>query len=123
MFQTKIHKIVNSSFVISVAFLRLTGRYFATKPVEGIEFMEGLSSDDEIRTSEGSDSVVLSLGDDTINLGENGSSGNWWSDRDIVEGSGHSNVFKLSAGTYVKGYSVTCNGNGSTPKIRTARFL
>ena len=85
--------------------------------------MEGLSSDDEIRTSEDSDSVVLSLGDDTINLGEKGSSGNWWSDRDIVEGSGHSNVFKLSAGTYVKGYSVTCNGNGSTPKIRTARFL
>lgn len=85
--------------------------------------IQGSTSDDEIIAAECFDRVVSSLGDDTVILGENGSSGNWWSDRYTVEGSGHSNVFKLSAGTYVKGYSVTCNGNGSTPKIRTARFL
>ena len=75
--------------------------------------LDGTNQSDTIKTGVGSDWVSASSGDDLVDLGANGASGNWWSDKDTVYYSGDMDVLNRSTGEYVKGYEVSQNQDGS----------
>jgi Ca2+-binding RTX toxin-like protein len=75
--------------------------------------LDGTNQSDTIKTGLGSDWVSASSGDDLLDLGANGASGNWWSDKDTVYYSGDMDVLNRSTGEYVKGYEISKNQDGS----------
>ena len=91
-----------------------SGINLRTRDDEVIGFeIEGTKSNDNLKTNLGSDRVKSSLGDDIIDLGQNGDTGNWWSDIDTVEFSGSLNVLNRATGAFVQGYEVSQNEDGS----------